>query len=183
MHIETIPVNSKKDIPKIHRGGPIGLFLEYHNLGRPFESYSQAQLLIGMCMDNRKHLTMPENFAYIVRSAGANLRYSEFKVSFAIGVGGVSHIALIGHTQCRMENLAAKKDLFVKGLVKRAGWNKKDATEHFLNFCMMFETGQIEKFILSEAQRLQARFPKITVVPMLYKVEDGRIYLLREIIK
>ena len=40
-----------------------------------------------MCMDNRKHLHIPDNFAFIIRSGGANLRYSEFKVSYAIAVG------------------------------------------------------------------------------------------------
>src|SRR5690349_20749969 len=63
---------------------PIGKLLEYHNLDRPFDVYPSAQLLVGMCMDHRKHLHMPDNFAYIIRTGGANLRYSEFKVSYAI---------------------------------------------------------------------------------------------------
>jgi len=66
-----------------------------------------------MCMDNRKHLHMPDNFAFIIRTGGANLRYSEFKVSYAIAVGGVRHIALIGHSKCGMVNLAARKEAFV----------------------------------------------------------------------
>ncbi len=172
------PINSVQDIPKALLGTPAGLLLEYHNLGREFDSYTQAQLLIGMCMDSRKHLHIPDNFAYIVRAAGANLRYSEFKVSYAIGVGGVQQVALIGHTECGMENLASRKEQFVKGLVDRAGWDAKLAEDHFLNFCMMFEIGEVTQFILSEALRINARYPKIPVVPMLYKVEDNRIYLI-----
>ena len=32
----------------------------------------------------------------------------------------------------------------------------------------------------SEAKRLQKRYPKVPVVPMLYKVEDNLLYLLME---
>jgi carbonic anhydrase len=45
--------------------------LEYHNLGRALDVCTKAQLLIGMCMDNRKHLRIPDNFAFIIR-AGKN---------------------------------------------------------------------------------------------------------------
>ena len=177
---QLIEINHARDIPSPYRRKAIGRLLEYHNLSRPFEKYSHAQLLIGMCMDNRKHLHMPDNFAFIIRAGGANLRYSEFKVSYAIAVGGVSAIALIGHNQCGMVNLASRKDLFIRGLVKRAGWKKKDAEEHFLNSSMMFEIGSETDFILSEVKRLRLRYPKMTVAPMLYKVEDNRLYLLTE---
>lgn len=95
-----ITINSKDDIPHQFENTPIGLLLECHNLGRSYETYTTAQLLIGMCMDNRKHLHIPDNFAFIIRTGGTNLRYSEFKVSYAIAVGGARAIALIGHTQC-----------------------------------------------------------------------------------
>ncbi|MEI8348685.1 MAG: carbonic anhydrase [Candidatus Omnitrophota bacterium] len=173
-------INQVADIPCKYQKTPIGLLLEYHNLGRKFEQYTQAQLLIGMCMDNRKHLHIPDNFAFIIRSGGANLRYSEFKVSYAIAVGGVLYIVLIGHNQCGMVNLAARKEQFIKGLVKNAGWRKKDAAEHFENYAMMFEIGNEVDFILSEAKRLQARYPKVSVAPMLYQVQDNRLYLLNE---
>src|ERR1044071_3647076 len=91
-----LPISSKEDIPSEYRDTPIGRLLEYHNLDRPFDTFQNAELLVGMCMDHRKHLHMPDNFAYIIRSGGANLRYSEFKVSYAIAVGGVRSIALIG---------------------------------------------------------------------------------------
>ena len=94
-----IAVTGSADIFPEYRNTPVGLLLEYHNLNRPPNTYSKAQLLVGMCMDNRKHLRIPDNFAYIIRSGGANLRYSEFKVSYTIAVGGVKSIALIGHTR------------------------------------------------------------------------------------
>lgn len=133
-----------------------------------------------MCMDSRKLLRIPDNFAFVLRTGGANLRYSEFKVSYAIAVGGVSHIALITHDHCGMVNLPARKDLFIKGLVRRAGWKKKDAEEHFGNFSHLFEIGNEVDFVLSEVKRLRLRYPRVKVVPMLYKIHDSRLYLLKE---
>ena len=175
-----IAINEGRDIPATYRRNAIGRLLGYHNLRRPFETYAHAQLLIGMCMDNRKHLHIPDNFAFILRAGGANLRYSEFKVSYAIAIGGVSCIALIGHTHCGMVNLASRKDVFIQGLMKRGGWKKKDAEEHFEKFSMVFEIGSETDFIVSEVKRLRLRYPKITIAPMLYKVEDNRLYVLKE---
>ncbi len=175
-----IPVTSIKDIPAHYLDTPVGLLLQYHNLSRPHESYSAARLLIGMCMDNRKHLHIPDNFAFIIRSGGANLRYSEFKVSYAIAVGGVGSIALIGHTQCGMVNLIARKEQFVKGLVDNAGWEPDRAEEHFHHYAPMFEIGNEIDFVSGEADRLRLRYPGVQVAPLIYRVEDNRLYLVRE---
>ena len=133
-----------------------------------------------MCMDNRKHLHMPDNFSFIIRTGGANLRYSEFKVSFAISVGGVRHIALIGHTNCGMVNLISRKTQFINGLVEATGWDRDQAEDHFLHFAPMFEIGNEIDFILSETKRLRLRYQKIMIAPLLYKVEDNKLYFIRE---
>jgi carbonic anhydrase len=177
---DLVPVICAENILPEYRNTPIGFLLEYHNLNREYETYAQAQLLVGMCMDNRKHLHIPDNFAYIIRAGGANLRYSEFKVSYAIAVGGVTSIALIGHNQCGMVNLAARKELFIKGLVENAGWDVERADEHFLQFAPLFEIGNEADFVVSEAQRLRLRYPKVQVAPMLYKVEDNLLYQVKE---
>jgi carbonic anhydrase len=173
-------VKSREDIFPEYLNTPIGLLLEYHNLDREYEIYTQAQLLIGMCMDNRKHLRIPDNFSYIIRAGGANLRYSEFKVSYAIAVGGVKSIALIGHNQCGMVNLAARREMFIKGLVENAGWEQELAEQHFMNFAPMFEIGNELDFVSSEAKRLRSRYPKIQVAPLLYRVEDNLLYQVIE---
>lgn len=175
-----LKISSKEDILPEYRQTPIGLLLEYHNLDRAFESYASAKLLVGMCMDNRKHLHMPDNFAFIIRAGGANLRYSEFKVSFAIAIGNVKHISLIGHNHCGMVNLVSRKNDFINGLVASAGWTKEQAEEHFMNFAPMYEIGNAEDFILSETKRLRLRYPKIQIAPMMYLVEDNKLYLIRE---
>jgi len=173
-------IKELNDIPKEYRETPIGLLLEYHNLNRTFEPYVNAQLLIGMCMDNRKHLRMPDNFAYIIRSGGANLRYSEFKVSYAIAVGRVQHIALIGHNNCGMVNLIARKEQFIRGLIELSNWSEEQAQEHFMQYAPMFEIGNEIDFVIYETERLRRRYPKIIVAPMMYLVEDNNLWLIKE---
>lgn len=175
-----ITIRSKEDILQEYCNTPIGLLIEYHNLGLAFQNYDSAQLLVGMCMDNRKHLHMPDNFAFIIRSGGANLRYSEFKVSYAIAVGQIRHIALIGHNNCGMVDLISRKSEFIKGLVEIAGWDKEMAEDHFCHFAPMFEIGSETDFILSEAKRLRLRYPNIQIAPMFYKVEDNKLYFIEE---
>jgi carbonic anhydrase len=175
-----IAIHNKEDIPAEYRDTPIGLLLEYHNLNREFENYEKAKLLVGMCMDNRKHLHMPDNFAFIIRSGGANLRHSEFKVSFAVAVGNVSHIALIAHNHCGMVNIISRKKEFIDGLVTTAGWDKERAEEHFFHYAPMFEIGNETDFILSESKRMRLRYPKVTIAPMYYKVEDNQLYFIEE---
>jgi carbonic anhydrase len=175
-----IPATSADEILPEYRDTPVGALLEYHNMERPLDACTRAELLVGMCMDYRKHLRIPDNFAFIIRAGGANLRYSEFKVSYAIAIGGVTTIALIGHTNCGMVNLVARKEAFVKDLAANAGWTEQAAEEHFTAFAPMFEIGNEIDFVLTEAKRLRLRYPKIAVAPLLYRVEDNLLYQLRE---
>jgi carbonic anhydrase len=175
-----ISITKPQEIPVEYQNTPIGLLVEYHNLNRKLDEYSTAQLLVGMCMDNRKHLNIPDNFSYIIRSGGANLRYSEFKVSFAISVGGVKHIALIAHSNCGMVNLASKKSQFIEKLAENGGWSMEQAEEHFNNYAPIFEIDNEIDFIISETARLSLRYPKVQIAPMYYKVEDNLLYFIKE---
>lgn len=175
-----IPVQVESDIFLTYQATPVGRLLEYHNLKKPHDKYSAPEILIGMCMDHRKSLIIPPNFAYIIRTGGGNLRYNEFKVSYAIGVGNVGAIALIAHNNCGMVNLMSRKSDFVNGLVTKAGWDYAQAEEHFLNFAPMFEIDNELTFVVSEAKRLRWRYPKIQVAPLYYKVEDNLLYQIEE---
>lgn len=70
-----IKIEAVSAILKEYQNTPIGNLLEYHNLSKTFSTYANAKLLIGMCIDNRKHLNKPDNFAFIIRAGGSNLRY------------------------------------------------------------------------------------------------------------
>lgn len=175
-----VKIDTENDIFEYYKGTPIEHLIKYHNFNYPFEKYLKAELLIGMCMDNRKQLNIPSNFAYILRTGGGNLRYSEFKVSYAIAIGGVSCIALIGHSNCGMVNLMSKREAFIKGLIENAGWNEKQAEEHFRSFAPMFEIENEIEFLISETKRLRQKYPKVMIAPLFYKLEDNLLYQIEE---
>jgi carbonic anhydrase len=179
LYMKLIKITKESDIPQKYFSSPVGDFLRYNNLGFPFKKYNNAELLIGMCMDNRKHLNIPDNFAYIIRTGGANLRYSEFKVSYAIAISKIRHIILIAHNHCGMVNLVSKRDLLVEGLMEVALWDRERAESHFLNYAPMFEIDNEIEFVIAEAKRLRGKY-NITVVPMFYNVENGEISLIDE---
>jgi len=79
-----------------------------------------------------------------------------------------------------MVNLMARKETFIQGLVDSAGWDEDFAEQHFNQFAPMFEIGNEIDFVLSEAQRLRMRYPKVKVAPFLYKVEDNLLYQIKE---
>ncbi len=97
---------------------PAGMLQEYHNLGRSHETFDSAPLLIGTCMDFRININIPANFAFVIRTGGANMRQSEFNISFAFAIGSVKHMALIGHSDCRMAELHRDREPFINGLVE-----------------------------------------------------------------
>jgi carbonic anhydrase len=175
-----IDIRSEADIPELWRGTPIGALLRYHNLGVPLPGRAEKpELLIGMCMDSRKHLRIPDNFAFILRTGGANLRLSEFRVSYAIAVGGVRAIAILGHTNCGMSGLQNRREPFIAGLME-AGWTRPAAEAHFDLHAPQHEIGVESEFIVREARRLRGLYPKIAVAPLLYRIEDNAIAFLPE---
>ena|SRR3989338_3615646 len=169
---------NNSDIPSYLLNSPFADLLQYHNLQSNFKNYDNPQLAIVMCMDNRKQLNIPNKFAYILRTAGARITGSEFKISFAIGFGDIKHVALIGHTQCGMVNLTSKKEKVVKGLIENAGWTYEQAENHFSSFAPFFEIENETDFVASESKRLKEKYPKVSFLPIIYKVEDGLLYLI-----
>lgn len=171
-------INSPEDIPAEIRGTPLELLLRYHNLDEPHAEHPTPEILVGMCMDHRKSLRIPPNFAYILRAGGANFRRHEFKVSFAIGVGGVKHFALIGHSQCGMVGLRARREQFIAGLVANAGWDAEMAAKHFDRYAPEFEIADAADFVREEAARLARLYPEVKIVPMFYEVETGLLSIV-----
>jgi carbonic anhydrase len=173
-------ISNENDIPEQWQKTPIGDLLRFQNLDHDLAPYNAAQLLIGMCMDHRKQLRIPENFAYIIRTGGANLRYSEFKVSYAIALGGIRYIALLGHDNCGMVNLMSQRERFIQGLCQNAGWSRSRAEDHFMNFAPMFEIDNAADFVAKEAKRLMEKYGGVQVAPLFYTVEDGMLSMILE---
>ena len=174
-----IPIRSLDDIPPQYRDTPIERLLNWQNLEASHGPVPHAEMLIGMCMDNRKVLRIPENFAFVIRSGGANLRHNEFKVSFAIAVGGVRAVAMVVHNKCGMVGLSSRREQFIDGLID-AGWEREAAEQHFDAFAPLFAIANEIDFALSEVKRLRDRYPKVLIAPLYYNVEDNLLYCIRE---
>lgn len=174
--LSLVPVRSVSDILPMYRGTPVERLLRYHNLGESLPpSTGHAEILVGMCMDHRKDLTLPNEFAYVLRSAGGNLKGSEFEISYAVGVGRVSTIVLLAHTDCGMAHVTEKGEIFVRGLVEWGGCEEEAASCHFAEYATRYEIGDPLQFVVSEAVRIQSYYPRLMVAPLLYTVEDDRL--------
>lgn len=170
-------IQSTNDIPEELNNTPFQKLLEYHNLGQPDREYDVAQMAIVMCMDNRKQLNIPSNFAYILRTAGARITGTDFKLSLAIGFGGIKYVALIAHTHCGMVDVKSKRARVIQGLIDNAGWTRERAEDHFDQHAPFFEIENEVDFVVNESKRLSEKYPKISFLPMLYKLEDNLLYL------
>lgn len=176
---QLISINKIEDIPSYYRQTPIAQLLEYHNLQKLLPACESPELIIGTCVDNRIQLRFPRKFAYMVRAGGANMKYNQFKISYAIAVGNVKYMALIGHNHCGMSGVLDRKKQFVDGLVKNAGWTAAGAENHFVKDSPDFEIGDEITFITQEAKRLQNLYPKIIIAPMMYMVDENRLFIVK----
>jgi len=171
-----IRVTRDQDILPAWRDTPIGDLLRYHNLHAPRRDYQRAELLIGMCMDNRKTLRVPDNFAFILRAGGANFRRMEFKVSLVVALGGVNAMCIMGHSDCQMVGLRGRREKFIEGLVRNGGWSVETATREFDDHVAEFDIDNGAAFVRREATRLRLKYPGLTIAPLFYTVEDALLH-------
>lgn len=173
-----IALQCHEDIPERFRETPVAKLVYFHNLGQPYESFEHPEILIGKCMDYRVNLRVPPGFAYKIRSGGCNLRHQDFQVAYAVAVGGVKAIALIGHNDCAMVDLEKKRDQFIRGITAHSSWPPGEADEffqrHAAEHSLCVETGILRE----QAKKYSSWFPRLPVATLLYQVEDQMLYLL-----
>lgn len=131
-------------------------------------------------MDNRIMLRFPDNFAFVIRSGGASMKHHEFHISYALAVGKIAHIALITHTKCGMVAVSNQQESFVSGLVGIAGWQSVMAEQYYASAVIDNAISHEIDFTLHQTQHLREKFPKITIDPLLYDVDDHLLYGIRE---
>lgn len=49
-----------------------------------------------------------------------------------------------------------------------------------MNYTPMFEIDNEREFVIEESKRLMSKYKGVRVVPAFYKIENDRIYLLKE---
>ncbi len=175
MTIALTAVHTETDILTAYRGTPIGDLLRYQNLGLAPRQYPRPEVLVATCLEQHAALRVPEGFAISLHTAAASLKRDPFKVSWAIGVAGVSAIAIVGHDDCRLVELRSHREQFVVQMIEAAGWERPAAEQHFDHWSDLFEVEDPAGFVAAEAARLQSRYPKILVAPLLYQSATGKL--------
>ncbi len=169
-------IDKPEKIPNEFVDTPIQKLIEYHNCGLEHKNYDKPQLVIGTCMDYRIHLRIPDRFAFIIRNGGASLVHNDFQLAFALTVGGCQAIAVIGHTDCGMVNLASKQDLFIDGMINKLNFSQSDANNLFRTKSPENEIYSEIEFTKKQAQQLKEKYPNIPVIAMIYEVKDNLLY-------
>lgn len=171
------PVRSETDVLPAYRGTPVAELLRFQNLGTDNAAtqvrYARPSILIATCLEQVAALRIPEGFAISLHTAAASLKRDPFKVSWAIGVAGVSAIAIVGHDDCRLVDLRNHREQFVVQMIEAAGWERPAAEQHFDHWSDLFGIDNPVEFVAAEAARLQNRYPKILVAPLLYESATG----------
>jgi carbonic anhydrase len=175
MTVAITHVRNDADILPAYRGTPVGELLAYQNLGATERKHAQPALLIATCLEQRGALRSPPGFAISLHTAAASLKRDPFKVSWAIGLAGVSAIAIVGHDDCRLTDLSSHREEFVLRMIAAAGWERPAAEQHFDHWSDLFEIADPAEFVAAEAARLRNRYPKILVAPLLFHAATGTL--------
>lgn len=148
---------------------PIHILLQSHNEGAIFPPFERPALAVVTCMDSRIRLHLPENFAFVLRTGGANPVPVEPYLAFAVARMGIETIALIGHTDCAMQH----PDPYV---LNHLPTNESYIRQYRAQIAAL-AIGEVEHFTQQQARTLAARLG-LPVVPLLYRVEDHGLVVL-----
>ena len=173
-----ICVTSEMDIPEEYRDTPIERLLLHHNPGLRPDRCEGADMLILMCMDNRQDINLPRNSAFFVRNSGGTQNGVSFSLSFAIAIGGIRYIAVIGHSDCMMVNLETRKKDFVENLSEHCLWDRAEAERHFMDMCAQFSKTDAIDSVIAEVEFIRSQYPGVIAAPLFYSVEDHMLYLI-----
>jgi carbonic anhydrase len=176
-----IETNTPDDILPVYRGTPVEDLLRYHNMGKALPADNTTpKMFVAMCIDFRKFLVIPNDYAFIMRTAGARLKGNEFELLYAIAVGGVSTVVLIGHTDCGMTRVLNQREQFVSGLGQRAGVAPDKAEELFDTYASGYAIEDPVKAMVAQAIDLRGLLNDVMLAPLLYRVSDNRLVQILE---
>lgn len=178
--VRLVRVSKPEDIPQFLRDTPIEALLKCQNMGEVDANQTEdPDLVIGMCIDYRKSLSLPQNCAYVIRRTGANMAGSEFSLALALSTG-IEYMALIAHNHCVMSDPHVKRGAFVSALTGKHGWSNDQALSFFDEHASSREIDDAIDFSIKESRRLSNLFRGLKVVPMLFMLEDNLVYLVKD---
>ena len=138
------------------------VLLSSHNSGRVFPAFETPQLAIVTCMDFRISLRLPERFAFVLRTGGANVSPIESYLAFSVARTGIHAIAIIGHTDCAME----KPDPYVVDSLPTS----EEMRAHYRSQIAALAIRDARTYTLEQTERLEMQMG-LPVIPLLYDVD------------
>lgn len=169
------PVTTPDDVLGPYRGTPIESLLLAQNLGVEFEFSGEPQLVVATCIDPRIDLRLPPGSAFIIRTAGVNLKDEAlFQFGFLTSVMGLRHVALIAHEDCAMTRLHDKRQTFVDRLVERTGCDARSAELYFDDHVDFWNVPDAITVVRDHAENIR-RGGGVVVAPLFYSLREGRL--------
>ena len=171
------PVTSPEDVCEQYRGTPIEALLLAQNLGQDLECPRAPDLIIATCIDPRIDLRVPIGRAYVIRTAGVNLKnHAVFPFAYLTAVLGIRHVALIAHDDCAMVGLCARRQEFIERLAERPGCHGPSAGMFFDRYADFWNVPDAIAVVRNHAPDIVHRCGgAVVVAPLLYTVCDGRL--------
>ncbi len=145
------------------------VLLGSHNLEKDYEPFTLPKLAIVTCMDFRIQLRLPRNFAFVLRTGGANIRPIETYLAFSVARTGIHAIAIIGHTDCAME----KPDPYVVDELPTDNETKIFYRSQIASLAIR----DAREYTLAQAKMLEERLG-LPGLPLIYDVETHKLELL-----
>lgn len=144
----------------------INVLLDSHNKQADIAPFEVPQLAIVTCMDYRINLRLPGNFAFVLRTGGANTLPIEPYLAFSVARTGIHGVAIIGHTDCAMQH----PNPYVVEELPASEEVKRDYRSQIASLAIL----DAPDYTRREARRLALRLG-LPVIPLLYHVEDHKI--------
>ncbi|WP_189003314.1 carbonic anhydrase [Deinococcus roseus] len=144
----------------------INILLSSHNEKSDGPGFEGPQLAIVTCMDYRINLRLPKNFAFVLRTGGANTLPIEPYLAFSVARTGIHAVAIIGHTDCAMQH----PNPYVVEQLPASTDVKRDYRSQIASLAIL----DAPEYTRREAKRLAERLG-LPVIPLLYHVEDHKI--------
>ncbi len=104
---------------------------------------------------------------------------SEFSIALALA-SGIQYMALVVHNKCLMSDPNQQREQFINILVHEHSWTHEQAEVYFDRCASNLEIDDPIEFALEESSRLQDLFRSLIVVPLLYNVDNDRLFLIKD---
>lgn len=170
--LELKTVRTDADVLPEYRGTPVVGLLIAHNHGESAEPGGSASMVIITCMDFRLLLRIPEEGAFVIRTAGAAPEPALSNIAFAVAVAGLRTICIIGHTDCAMARIGVAAESFIAHMIETEGWPADRSRQMFESLQRIFAIDDPVAATWQRAAWLRQQFPSCLVAPLLYRVED-----------